>query len=131
MLAREMGAGAGAVNEPEIAKPRRIAAALFVAALLGLSAATPVEAARQCMPRYIAQNIHDAVMAFAASRYCKQLPNSIGEAAARIDQMRDCGEDASSLIDNMLDGHDADFQMIFVEDPTRTACLQAAQISLR
>ena len=81
------------------------------------------------MPRFIARNIEDAVTAYTASRYCDGLPYTIGQAAERVDLMRTCSNEASAMIDGMLEGNDGKYQMIYTADPARTACKAAATIA--
>jgi len=81
------------------------------------------------MPRFIAANIEQAVMAYKAARYCQGLPYTVAEASERVDLMRACNNDASKLIDEMLDGNEEHYRFLYVEDPTRVACQAAARIA--
>lgn len=107
---------------------RRVLAGIVLVPALALAGTLPASAAQQCMPRFIAQNIEDAVMAFTAARYCDGLPYTIAEASQRVDLMRGCNPDASAMIDDMLDGHDEHYRNIYMSDPTRVACQAAAAI---
>ena len=107
---------------------RRVLAGVLMIPALALAGTLPATAESQCMPRFIAQNIEDAVMAFTAARYCDGLPYTIAEASQRVDLMRNCNSDASAMIDGMLDGHDEEYRNIYTSDPTRVACQAAAAI---
>lgn len=103
---------------------------LALASVLGLAGTAPATAGEQCMPRFIARNIQDAVMALNASRYCEGLPYTIADASKRVDLMRDCNRDASVMIDEMLDGSEERYRNIFTTDPSMTACTAAAAIAI-
>ena len=107
---------------------RRVLAGIILFPVFVLAGIAPSSAENACMPRFIAQNIEDAVMAFTAARYCDGLPYTIAEASQRVDQMRGCNADASAMIDGMLDGRDETYRNIYTSDPTRVACQAAATI---
>ena len=109
---------------------RRFVAGIILSPILILAGVAPSSAENACMPRFIAQNIEDAVMAYTAARYCDGLPYTIAEASQRVDQMRGCNADASAMIDGMLDGHEEAYRNIYVSDPTQVACQAAAAIAI-
>ncbi len=110
----------------------RLAGSFAVAA--GLSAAlTPAASAggSQCAPRFIADNIQDAVLALKATQYCRDvgLPYTAAEAAQRVESLR-CGSDSSQLIDDLLSNFEQEYKAILERDHRRVVCMRAAQLSL-
>lgn len=103
---------------------------LALGTALVFAIAAPVAVQAQCMPRFISQNIEDAVTALTASRYCPNLPYTIAEASQRIDLMRACNVGASERIDEMLNGNEDRYRRIYTDDPQKIACQAAATIAL-
>ncbi len=83
----------------------------------------------QCGQRYIAQNIKSAVLAFKATKYCTNinLPYSMAQASKNIDDLR-CNEQASSLLDEMINDFDYQYKSIMSGAGSKAICLQAASL---
>lgn len=101
-----------------------------VASLSVVAASTPqAQAISLCMPRYISQNIKDAVLASKAAKYCADMPYTAAEAMKFVDRMR-CSPAASELIDGLLFQHEEDYRNILTLDPSHVACDAAAKIKV-
>jgi len=81
----------------------------------------------QCSPRFIAQNIQTAVLALKATQYCKgvDLPYSAAQASRRVDSLR-CGNDASVLLDDLINDYDGKYKSIMSGTSKQVICNRAA-----
>lgn len=93
------------------------------------AAIPPAQAISVCMPRYISQNIKDAVLAAKAAKYCPNMPYTADQAMSFVDEMR-CNAQASQIIDNLLFNNEEQYKAILTKDPNKVACGQAAKIKL-
>lgn len=83
-----------------------------------------------CSPRLISENIKDAVLMLKANELCRgiELPYTHDEARERLESLR-CGEQASNIIDNMVQNYQREFKTIMQSDPNQTVCKVAATLS--
>lgn len=112
---------------------RSAGARLMAAAVSAVMLSAPAlaqENRTQCGPRNIAQNLKEAVLAMKAAQYCEGMPYTIGEAAARVEAMR-CNDQASTLIDELLNDFSAEYEAVFAADAGDVVCTQAAAIDLQ
>lgn len=101
----------------------------FATLMMVLATVPQAQAISLCMPRYISQNIKDAVLASKAAKYCSDMPYTTTEAMHFVDKMR-CSPAASELIDGLLFQHEEDYRTILVKDPNHVACNAAAKIKV-
>ena len=96
------------------------------------AAATTTATGPQCGSRFIAANIHSAVLALKATEFCvaEQLPYTVTEVYERIDSLR-CNDEASSLIDSLINDYNRQYKAILTTDAQRTVCEQAVSLQLK
>lgn len=117
------------MNKKNSGFPWRTAAALLIAGLSLTATATPGQAVTVCGPRYISQNIKDAVLAAKAAKYCTGMPYTLTQALAFVDRMR-CTPEASKMIDDLLFNNEDRFVAVLTGDARQAACEQAAKIKV-
>lgn len=102
---------------------------LGLAAAIALGAVPSAQAVSVCMPRYISQNIKNAVLATKAAQYCGNMPYTADQAMSFVDEMR-CNAEASQIIDNLLFKNEERYKSILTGDMAGVACGAAAKIQL-
>lgn len=106
----------------------RLTSALSIGATMVLSLSAPAFALNECFPRLMSKNIREAVLAYKAAQYCKNMPYTIDQASHRVDELR-CNTEANAIIDNLVSAYNAEYKLTLTGQAAVVGCGAAAQIA--